>query len=101
MVVSGDNFQKGHVRNEFSYYFLRFNYCWGWTSWRRAWSWAWPYYGKDMRSWPYIRDYNYLQDILLDKAVVKYWSKIFEAVYKNKIDTEITSGLFHAGYKMV
>ncbi len=83
MAVSGDNFQKGHARNEFSYYFSRFNHCWGWASWRRAWS----YYEKDMQSWPYIRDNGYMQDILLDKIVVKYWSKIFEAVYKNKIDT--------------
>lgn len=83
MAVSGDNFQKDRVRNEFSYYFSRFNHCWGWASWRRAWS----YYEKDMQSWPYIRDNDYMQDILLDKAAVKYWSKIFEAVYKNKIDT--------------
>jgi len=83
MAVSGDNFQKGPARNEFSYYFSIFNHCWGWASWRRAWS----CYEKDMHSWPYIRDNDYLQDILLDKAAVKYWSKIFKAVYKNKIDT--------------
>lgn len=83
MAVSGDNFQKGPARNEFSYYFSRFNHCWGWASWRRAWS----YYEKDMQSWPNMRDNNYMQDILLDKVAVKYWSKIFEAVYKNKIDT--------------
>jgi len=83
MAVSGDNFQKDPARNEFSYYFSRFNHCWGWASWRRAWS----YYEKDMRSWPYIRDNNYMQDILLDKAVVKYWGKIFETAYRNEIDS--------------
>jgi hypothetical protein len=83
MAVSGDNFQKGHARNEFSYYFSRFNHCWGWASWRRAWS----YYEKNMQSWPYIRDNNYLQDILLDKTAVQYWNKIFETAYRNKIDS--------------
>ncbi len=83
MVVSGDNFQKGLARNEFSYYFSRFNHCWGWASWRRAWS----YYEKDMQSWPYIRDNDYMQDILSDKKAVKYWSKIFETAYRNKIDS--------------
>jgi hypothetical protein len=83
MAISGDNFQKGPARNEFSYYFSRFNHCWGWASWRRAWS----YYEKDMQSWPYIVDNDYMQDILLDKAVVKYWSKLFEIAYKNEIDT--------------
>ena len=83
MVVSGDNFQEGSARNEYSYYFSRYSHIWGWASWRRAWS----YYEKDMQSWPYIRDNNYLQDILSDKAVVKYWSKLFETTYQNKINT--------------
>ena len=83
VAVSGNNFQKGSTRNEFSYYFSRFNHCWGWASWRRAWS----YYEKDMQSWPYIRDNNYLQDILLDKTAVKYWGKIFETAYRNEIDS--------------
>lgn len=83
MAVSGDNFQKGSARNEFSYYFSRYLHIWGWASWRRA----WLYYEKDMQSWPYIRDHGYLQDILLDKATVKYWGKIFETAYRNKIDS--------------
>lgn len=83
MAVSGDNFQKSAARNEFSYYYSRFNHCWGWASWRRAWS----YYEKNMQSWPYIRDNGYLQDILLEKTAVKYWSKIFETAYRNEIDT--------------
>ena len=83
MAVSGDNFQKCPARSEFSYYFSRFNHCWGWASWRRAWS----YYEKDMQTWPYIRDNDYMQDILLDKTAAKYWSKIFETAYRNKIDS--------------
>jgi len=83
MAVSGDNFQKAPARNEFSYYFSRFNHCWGWASWRRA----WLHYEKDMQSWPYILDNGYMQDILLDKAATKYWSKMFETAYRNEIDS--------------
>jgi len=83
MAISGANFQRGPAHNEFSYYFSRFNHCWGWASWSRA----WLHYEKDMQSWPYIRDHSYLQDILLNKKSVKYWSKIFETTYKNEIDT--------------
>ena len=83
MAVSGDNFQKAPARNEFSYYFSRFNHCWGWASWRRA----WLHYEKDMQSWPYIRDNDYMQDILSDKTAVKYWGEIFEIAYRNKIDS--------------
>jgi SAM-dependent methyltransferase len=35
--VSGDNFQRGQVRGEASYYFSQIQHCWGWASWKRAW----------------------------------------------------------------
>ena len=37
MAVSGDNFQHGIQRGNFSYYFSQISHCWGWASWRRAW----------------------------------------------------------------
>ena len=83
VAVAGGNFQNGVVRNEFSYYFSMFNHCWGWASWRRA----WKYYEKDMCSWPYIRDNNRLEDILLSRTEVKHWSKMFREVYENKVDS--------------
>lgn len=33
--ISGNNFQKGQWRGDGSYYFSRYNHCWGWASWRR------------------------------------------------------------------
>ena len=35
---SGSNFQDGQRRGEASYYFSKHFHCWGWASWRRAWS---------------------------------------------------------------
>lgn len=83
MAISGNNFQKSPPRNEFSYYFSRFSHCWGWASWRRAWT----FYDIDMTQWPYIRDNGYLEDILLNRSAVRYWRKIFENSFNNKIDT--------------
>ncbi len=37
MVISGDNFQDGQSRTDYSYYFSRYNHCWGWATWHRAW----------------------------------------------------------------
>ena len=34
--ISGDNFQAGVWRGEGSYYFSRYNHCWGWATWRRC-----------------------------------------------------------------
>jgi len=82
MMISGDNFQFGKRRTNYSYYFSRYTHCWGWASWRRA----WRYYDRDMGNWPFIRDNGYLYDILQDKRAVKYWERIFETVYHGRID---------------
>ena len=82
-MISGDNFQFGRKRTEYSYYFSRYTHIWGWASWRRA----WKNYDVDMKLWPEIRDGGWLEDLLGDKKSVRYWRKIFENVYQGKIDT--------------
>lgn len=47
MTISGDNFQLGNSRTEYSYYFSKYTHIWGWASWRRA----WQHYDVDMKSW--------------------------------------------------
>ena len=82
-MISGDNFQFGRKRTEYSYYFSRYTHIWGWASWRRA----WVNNDVDMKLWPEIRDGGWLHDLLGDKKTVRYWRKIFENVYQGKIDT--------------
>ena len=36
-VISGDNFQFGHRRNDDSYYFSKYVHIWGWATWRDRW----------------------------------------------------------------
>lgn len=83
MVVSGNNFQFGRRRNSDSYYFSRYNHCWGWATWKRA----WRYFDFEMKLWPEIRDQGWLNDILLDSVSVDYWTQIFEFVYNGCIDS--------------
>ena len=83
MAISGDNFQLGKCRTEYSYYFSRYPHCWGWATWRRA----WQLYDEQMSLWPEIRDGGWLNDILLYKPEERYRRKIFQRVYENKIDT--------------
>ncbi|KHG41634.1 MAG: glycosyltransferase family 2 protein [Aphanizomenon flos-aquae KM1D3_PB] len=82
-VISGQNVQFGRKRTDYSYYFSRYNHCWGWASWRRA----WENFDYDMKLWPFIRDNGWLKDILKDDASVKYWTKIFQDVYDGKINS--------------
>jgi len=81
--ISGQNVQFGRRRTEYSYYFSRYNHCWGWASWRRA----WQYFDFDMKLWPEIKDRNFLHDILIDPQSVKYWSEVFQSTYDRHITT--------------
>ncbi|MCA2504064.1 MAG: glycosyltransferase family 2 protein [Microcystis sp. M54BS1] len=83
MAISGDNFQLGRNRTEYSYYFSRYSHIWGWATWRRA----WQYYDVKMKLWQEIRDGNWLESILGKTQAVKYWTKIFQTYYDGKIDT--------------
>jgi hypothetical protein len=82
-MISGDNFQFGKRRTEYSYYFSIYPHIWGWASWRRT----WKLYDVGMRSWPEIRNGRWLSDIFGDGRTARYWSDIFERTYRNEIDT--------------
>lgn len=77
MMISGDNFQFGQQRTQYSYYFSRYGHCWGWASWRRAWT----KYDDSMQLWTELRDHGWLNDILENDQAVAYWSRILQGVY--------------------
>jgi len=83
MMVSGNNFQFGKRRTNYSYYFSKYFHIWGWATWKRAWN----YYDVDMKSWPKIKDGRWLIDIVKDKNAEKFWEKIFENTYRGTINT--------------
>ena len=82
-VVTGDNFQDGQQRSDGSYYFSRYNHVWGWATWRRAWT------KRDMeiKFWPEWKQSPEWSAWLPDKVERKYWSRTFDRMYKNQIDT--------------
>jgi hypothetical protein len=83
MAISGDNFQFGRRRTEDSYYFSRYNYIWGWASWRRA----WQHYDVDIKLWNTVCEGNWLKDILNDDSAVEIWRERLQSVDDGKIDT--------------
>jgi hypothetical protein len=96
MTISGDNFQFGRKRTEYSYYFSHYPNTWGWASWRRA----WKYYDIEMKLWPKIKEMNFLRDILVDPEAVKVWNWVFDSTYNGEISTwdfqwTLTSWLQH------
>jgi hypothetical protein len=82
--ISGNNFQNGQWRGDGSYYFSRYNHCWGWASWRRC----WQHYDAELSQWPALRDSGLLYTIFEDPAERKYWSAIWQRlVDKGKPDS--------------
>jgi hypothetical protein len=75
--ISGDNFQNGQWRGDGSYYFSRYNHCWGWASWRRC----WEHYDPDLSLWPALRDSGLLETVFEDPLERQYWTTIWQRTY--------------------
>jgi hypothetical protein len=82
-VISGDNFQPQPLSGADSYYFSKFNHCWGWATWKRA----WKYYDHDMRAWPALRESGWLEGLFPRREYSAYWRGFFDQVAKRRIDT--------------
>ena len=82
-VVTGNNFQNGQKRGDAAYYFSKFNHCWGWASWRRA----WQHYRVDIPLWPSWKDTDDWKNKLPDPVERKIWSSLLDRVQRGEIDT--------------
>lgn len=82
-VVTGNNFQNGRRRGDGSYYFSKYNHCWGWATWRRA----WQHYRGELPFWPVWRTSPAWRRQMPDRVERAYWEAIFDRVYKGQIDS--------------
>lgn len=82
-VITGNNFQRQQKRGDASYYFSKYNHCWGWASWRRA----WQKYQGELIFWPDWRESAEWKKKIPDHVERRYWTKIFDDVHAGKIDS--------------
>jgi len=82
-VITGNNFQNGRKRGEASYYFSKYNHCWGWATWRRA----WQHYQGELPFWIDWKRSEDWQHKMPDPVEQRYWSAIFERVRAGQIDS--------------
>lgn len=82
-VVTGDNFQNGQQRGAEGYYFSKYNHCWGWATWRRA----WRYYQGDLPFWHDWKNSDAWRTACPDIIERRYWERIFDLVQTGTIDT--------------
>jgi hypothetical protein len=82
-VVTGNNFQHGKKCGDASYYFSKFNHCWGWATWRRA----WQHYQVDLPFWPAWKETSDWKKKLPDTIERKIWTDLLNRVQAGEIDT--------------
>jgi len=84
MQICGYNPLASHP-SDYSYYFSRMVYCWGWATWARA----WKRYDLSISGWPKIRETSLFMDIAPNPAFAMEQTKLLDATYKqaDKWDT--------------
>ena len=104
MSICGVNFQlvnrniNYNSHSNYSYYYSMFHDCWGWATWKRA----WKYNDVNMNLWPQVKTEKLLNNLLFDDRSVKYWVKIFQSAYENKVNSWFYPWFFscrvHSGF---
>lgn len=79
-VISGNNFQDGIKRGEYSYFFSKYPHGWGWATWRRA----WKHYNGNIPFWDKWKLTDDWKRHTPDKIERSYWEKIFDRVYSGE-----------------
>lgn len=84
--ISGQNVQFGNQVTNHSYYFSRYNHCWGWATWRRA----WQHFDFHMQHWTDVKNMNLLRSVLEDANSLQTWTKILDSAYNGELDSWAT-----------
>ncbi|MBD2260786.1 glycosyltransferase family 2 protein [Pseudanabaena sp. FACHB-2040] len=76
-VISGNNFQDGRWHGDGNYYFSKYNHCWGWATWQRA----WQHWELNSKKWVEFRDAGLMHSICESYYETIYWTEIFNALF--------------------
>ncbi len=86
-MISGFNPFSEEVKVDSSFFFSKYNICWGWATWKRV----WDKYDVEMKDW---LNNKWILDSFTDKFLVKqYWKNIFNVAYYD-IDYKSWDGQF-------
>ena len=84
MAISGNNFQGGHRRTRYSYFFSMYPHIWGWATWRRA----WKLIDINLDSYtPQPCGKGWARDIHLDKEL-EFWTQLFGGIQRKEIEQQ-------------
>jgi hypothetical protein len=79
--IGGVNFQQRIRPGEFSYYFSRYNHCWGWASWRRC----WKNFDLEMSQWPVFCKSGLINSLFPSQRERRYWLRAWTQTYDKSV----------------
>jgi hypothetical protein len=82
MHIAGSTYRARPVATAYSYFFSQFNGCWGWATWRRAWS----LFDPSVKLWQQLRHTSWLTSLVEHERAVHHWASDFEAAYHREGD---------------
>jgi len=74
--ISGNNFLGDESPSDYSYYFSKYTFIWGWATWRRCWT----LYDPEMKSWSQMKTSHLLKDLFPTEEEWDYWSSRWDEV---------------------
>lgn len=83
MSVTGSNLFGRGARGSDSYFFSRYESCWGWASWRSA----WETYDASLSAWPAFRDSGRMDELFESPFVAAHWTRLLDRVHSGKLDS--------------
>jgi hypothetical protein len=81
--ITGDNFQSGARPGGSSYYFSKYPHCWGWATWRRAWT----HYSAEFDFWPAWKKSKHWRHLFLKSSERQHWEMVFDSVHQGRTDS--------------
>lgn len=82
--IAGSNLSVDRAVAADSYSFSRYNFIWGWASWRRAWA----HYDVNLSGWPAWRDAGGLEQVGSgDAGFVRRWRSALASAHRGEADT--------------
>lgn len=75
--ISGNNFLPPRLVSDYSYYFSKYNHCWGWATWSNR----WLHHDISMTLWQHV-DLSILLSIFKNSTEVLYWMSIWDTLYR-------------------
>lgn len=82
-MISGFNPFYSGINVDSSFFFSKYNLCWGWATWRRVWS----DYDVDMKEWGNLRKEHILKDFS-DRWLVRKQRELSFDIHFHKIDSQ-------------